>query len=436
GGLCGALLKARADVYTSEAKRRQDMVTHFIQQIEELAPSYYLMSNHAYLLSSALNYYLQIKQELQMTLQDQGDYGKKYLDENAADTAKEALFEAGKLYRVMTDRFWNKGGDYLVPDLWANEALVGLHSQIMSVLRFDSNVLLKYIDSDIQRHEFLDKLKLAEEGGWGFEDLREQYVRYTDWVLKQDKEVKCLAANAQAYSELFSLELKRLYKDVWGKTADKAVQAREVIGPSTTPATGTKKFRLALERLYRRVWGPTADDPATALSAGTRKLIQSAAGQNDRLKKRQADAQSLDADAAMSDAFLSVGWSYYSAGQFDRAIEEYTKAKDINPGSAVVHNNLGNAYTSSKDYKNAAEAYTKASELDDTNPIFPHNHGRMLSRSGRDKEAAGLLDQAIEYQAATVLLDKAIKLGSTPDRANDRGQAQRYNDLGWAFSDL
>src|SRR5271166_4614615 len=147
GGLCGALLKARADVYTSEAKRRQDMHTHFIQQIEELAPSYYLMSNHAYLLSWQLDSYLQMKQELQMTLPDAGESANKYLSENADVTAKEALFEAGKLYRVITDRFWVKGGDYVVPDLWANQALDGLHNQIMAGLIFDSNVLLKYIDS-------------------------------------------------------------------------------------------------------------------------------------------------------------------------------------------------------------------------------------------------------------------------------------------------
>lgn len=393
GGLCGALLKARADVYTSEAKRRQDMVTHFIQQIEELAPSYYLMSNHASLLSWQLNSYLAMKQELQMTLQAPGDSPYKYLAENADITAKEALFEAGKLYRVITDRFWNQGGAYLVPDLWANEALDGLHNQIMAVLIFDSGVLLKYIDSKTERQEFLDKLDLAEKGDEHYADLREQYVRYKDWVLKQDKELKCLAANALAYSDLFSLEMKRLYKDVWGKTADDPLKAPEVTGLST------------------------------ALPAGTKKLIQSAAEENDRLEKRQADAQNTDANVAMSDAFLSVGWSYYDAGQFNRAIEEYLTAIAKNPGSAVAHNHLGNAYTGNRDYKNAAEAYTKASELDPSNPIFAHNHGRMLSRSE-------------QYEAATVLFDRAIKLGMAPDRANDQRQALRYNDLGLAFDAL
>src|SRR5208337_694332 len=290
-------------------------------------------------------------------------------------TAKEALFEAGKLYRVITDRFWVKGGDYVVPDLWANQALDGLHNQIMAGLIFDSNVLLKYIDSKIERQEFLDKLKLAEKGVEHYADLREQYVRYKDWVLKQDKELKCLAANARAYSDLFGLEMKRLYKDVWGKTADDPLKAPEVTGTSTV------------------------------LFAGTRKLIQSAAEQNDRLKKRQADAQNLDADAVMSDAFLSVGWSYYDAGQFDRAIEEYKKATVKNPENAAAHNNLGNAHTSNRDYENAAEAYTKAAKLDATNPIFLHNHGKMLSRRG-------------QYEAAAAKLDEAIKLGMAADRVN------------------
>ena len=285
GGLFGTLLKGRVDIWTSDAKRRQDSGTHFFQQIEVLAPSYYLMSNYAYLLSWHLDSYLQMKRELQMSLLDPEQPTYKQLKQYADDTAAQALFEAGKLYRVITDRFFTIGGDYVVPDQWANKSLNGLHDKIMGLLSVDTNVLLNHIDAKTERQEFLAKLQ-GPEWDHRYDDLRQLYSRYQDWVLKQDKDVKLLAVAARAYSDLFSLQMKRLYQDVWNRTADDPLVAAEVTGQTA------------------------------GLSDSTRKLIQRAAQENDRLTTRLSDFFKEDE----SDALLSLGWSYYEAQRWDLAL--------------------------------------------------------------------------------------------------------------------
>ena len=66
GALGGYLLKASSDLWTNEVKRRQEFASHFVGQIEAIAPTYYLMANYAYLLSFSLNGYLEAKRQLQL----------------------------------------------------------------------------------------------------------------------------------------------------------------------------------------------------------------------------------------------------------------------------------------------------------------------------------------------------------------------------------
>ena len=154
GAWGGYLAKAGLDVWTSEAKRRQDLITHVIGQIEIIAPTYYLMANNAYLLSYSLNSYLEAKRELQLLPLGVRLSPNDDLKSAAERTAKDALFYAGKLYRIINDSFWVKGGRYFLPDRWANTAIEDLHNGLMALLGFNSQVLLRYIKPDT-RNAFL-----------------------------------------------------------------------------------------------------------------------------------------------------------------------------------------------------------------------------------------------------------------------------------------
>ncbi|HEY0796440.1 MAG TPA: tetratricopeptide repeat protein [Acidisarcina sp.] len=428
GGLFGTLLKGWIDVRTSEAKRRQDAGTHFFQQIELLAPSYYLMSNYSYLLAWHLESYIQKKQQQRMTLQDPDQSTSKPALEDVSEIARDVLFEAGKFYRTISDQFFSKGGDYVVPDQWANESLNQLHDTIMNLIRFDANVLLKYITAETQRHQFFAKLALSDQDE-KLTDLKTQYAAYTDWVRKQHKEVKQLAVASRAYADLFSLEMKRIYKDVWSRTPDDPLHAHEVAGTRSLRETGEdlwKRAGLKARRLSR--WagrnppggGPPDDHfrDFCKLAPGTRDLIQKCAMANDRLQERLAALQRVGASSDQADAYESLGWSYYEAQQWDLAIGEFKKAIEACPSSAAAHNGLANTYTQKNDFDNAARTYE--SLHDRPNPVYKHNYGKMRSRQK-------------QFGEAVILLQDSIERGKDPDHRNDADQALRYNDLGLAY---
>lgn len=59
-----------------------------------------------------------------------------------------------------------------------------------------------------------------------------------------------------------------------------------------------------------------------------------------------------------SDAYLNLANSYYSMGQYDKALESYREAMKLNPQNATIYINLGNCYIRAKKYDDA-ELYLK-----------------------------------------------------------------------------
>jgi len=374
GAILGYVLKGAFDVLTIRIKRRQDLEAHVMSQIEKMAPSYYLMSNYAYLLTRCLNQYVEKKHQLQILPIEAGSTSPAaLLSSQAEEIAKEALFDAGKLYRVITDLMWIEGGRYFLPDSWANQAIVDLHNGLMKVLRFDSHTLLKYIKAETQPHEFHEKLTASKKDD-ALRDLRDAYDQYQKWILKEDREVKEAASYARAYSDLFRRQLERLYKDWfessrWRKSPNEPRDAAEVTGRSA------------------------------GLLAETRELIRRSAARRDQ--ERQEESRlvlseiTADPEAIAASALLNLGWNYYIAGEHALAIEEYEKSREMRPTNAVIWNNLGNAYTSKGDYEKAAQMYEEALKRDVNNAVFHANFGWMWSKRGLHDKAVECYREAI-----------------------------------------
>lgn len=78
-------------------------------------------------------------------------------------------------------------------------------------------------------------------------------------------------------------------------------------------------------------------------------------------KKFQDLAVQNPADA---NAQISAGMSAFSNNDFDKAIQYYKKAIEINPKSGVAYNNIGNVYYRGlKQPKSALSYYVKATEI-------------------------------------------------------------------------
>ena len=63
-------------------------------------------------------------------------------------------------------------------------------------------------------------------------------------------------------------------------------------------------------------------------------------------------------------------------GDYDRVLQDYTKAIDLNPDDANAYNNSGVAYHLKKEYESAIADYTQAIQLKPDYAIAYNNRGR------------------------------------------------------------
>jgi tetratricopeptide (TPR) repeat protein len=88
-----------------------------------------------------------------------------------------------------------------------------------------------------------------------------------------------------------------------------------------------------------------------------------------------------------AEAYYNRGVAWQKKGDYDRAITDYTKAIEINPGDALAYYNRGNAYQGKGQYERAISDYNKAIEL---NPKFAEAYVNL----GGAYLGKGLYDQA------------------------------------------
>ena len=75
-------------------------------------------------------------------------------------------------------------------------------------------------------------------------------------------------------------------------------------------------------------------------------------------KRRKVVIASIDAVACYNRGII-----YYCSGKYQKAIDNYTKAIELDPEFAFAYFNRGIAYTKSGEYQKAIDDYTKAIEL-------------------------------------------------------------------------
>ncbi|GHU98537.1 hypothetical protein FACS1894159_01140 [Bacteroidia bacterium] len=150
-----------------------------------------------------------------------------------------------------------------------------------------------------------------------------------------------------------------------------------------------------------------------------------------------------------AEEYFNKGYEFASNGDFNSAIENYSKAIEIDPTDAMAYNNRGNAKSDLGDKEAAIEDYDKAIEINPNLAEAYNNRGVAKSDLGDHRAAIEDYDKAIEinpnyaeaynnrgvaksdlgdYQAAIEDYDKAIEINPN--------YAEAYNNRGVAKSDL
>ena len=116
-----------------------------------------------------------------------------------------------------------------------------------------------------------------------------------------------------------------------------------------------------------------------------------------------------------ADAYNNRGLDYANLGKYDKAIEDFNKAIELNPDLAVAYYNRGNTYVELGEYDRAIKDYDKAIELNKDYAVAYNNRGFAYVGLGK-------------YNRAIEDFNKAIKLN--PD------DAKAYYNRGLAYAEL
>ena len=104
------------------------------------------------------------------------------------------------------------------------------------------------------------------------------------------------------------------------------------------------------------------------------------------------------------------GVAYRDVGQWDNAIDAYTKAIEADPDFAVAYNNRGYAYTVKNNFDRAIADFDRAIDLDPGQAIAYFNRSRIYIANVRYEEAIVDLEKFIELSENPALIQTAQQL--------------------------
>ncbi len=136
-------------------------------------------------------------------------------------------------------------------------------------------------------------------------------------------------------------------------------------------------------------------------------------------------------------AYMMRGAAYVREQQYDRAIQDYTRASQLDPKLLGAFNNRGIIYVALKDYDRAKSDFDKVLEIDSKSILGMNNRSVLYAVQGDYDNAIKLLQQAIDISG---IADVYAQL-TDPKRPSDakpiqfdRLNARAYALLGVMYS--
>jgi tetratricopeptide (TPR) repeat protein len=91
---------------------------------------------------------------------------------------------------------------------------------------------------------------------------------------------------------------------------------------------------------------------------------------------------------------FDLGNDFFSKKDYQKAIDNYNKAIELDPTNGMYHNNLGLCFYKLGDYNEAIESYSRATELYPTKALILFNRANVYSTRGRQYEMKEDIDKA------------------------------------------
>jgi tetratricopeptide (TPR) repeat protein len=113
------------------------------------------------------------------------------------------------------------------------------------------------------------------------------------------------------------------------------------------------------------------------------------------------------------DAYLAYGSFLNEVGEEEEAVNQWEKAREIDPNNPSPWNNLANIYGHHGPPKKAFQYYEKAIELDPTEPVYLQNLATTVYLFRKDAVEMYRIDEEAVFNKALDLYRQAMKLDPT-----------------------
>jgi Flp pilus assembly protein TadD len=109
-----------------------------------------------------------------------------------------------------------------------------------------------------------------------------------------------------------------------------------------------------------------------------------------------AFSKGIEINPEDASAYYNRGLAYAKTGRQEQAIEDFKKALELNPRYTMAYTNRGVVYLGMKNYEKAAEDFNSAIEIDPQHYWAYYNKACLYSITNRVGEACSWLEKAIE----------------------------------------
>ncbi len=111
-----------------------------------------------------------------------------------------------------------------------------------------------------------------------------------------------------------------------------------------------------------------------------------------------------------ADSYLDEGNVYFNVGQYDLAIERYSRAVELDDELVAAFYNRANAHTRAGEYEKAMADYNRTVELEPEDSDALNNRGMLNLYESRYEEALADFNDALEIQPddATIIVNRGL----------------------------
>lgn len=138
-------------------------------------------------------------------------------------------------------------------------------------------------------------------------------------------------------------------------------------------------------------------------------------------RKREAEAEE----------FYNSGVKHAEKGEFDKAIEQFNKAIELNPNSAGLYNNRGVSYFRKQNFDQAIRDYNKAIELNPNHFLAYYLRGLVYQIKGNYTQAIKDFTKAIELQPSytSIYSNRSNAYDEIGEKAKAEADRQKVREL-------